>query len=72
MTWELYEVWFEDDDGHEELIDTTRSLKEANILAKKAIDDGAVLAIIYQETEDGEQKEISRLTNDDSGAIINV
>jgi hypothetical protein len=72
MTWELYEVWSEDDDGHEELIDTTKSLKEAKILAKKAIDEGSVLAIIYQETEDGEQKEISRLTNDDSGAIINV
>ena len=35
MTWELYEVWSEVD-GHEELIDTTKSRKEAIQLAKKA------------------------------------
>jgi hypothetical protein len=72
MTWELYEVWSEDDDGHEELIDTTKSLKEAKILAEKAIKDGALVAIVYQETEYGDQKEVSRLTIDDSGVIINV
>jgi hypothetical protein len=72
MSWELYEVWIEDEDGHEELVETTRSLKEANILATKSLDEGAVVAIIFQETEDGDQKEVSRLTFDDSGAIINV
>jgi hypothetical protein len=72
MTWELYEVWSEDDAGHEELIDTTKSLKEAKILAEQALNDGLALAIIYQETEDGDQKEISRLTKNDSGVIINV
>jgi hypothetical protein len=72
MTWELYEVWTEDNDGHEELIDTTKSLKEAKILAEKALNDGLDLAVIYQETEDGDQKEISRLTKNDSGVIINV
>ena len=41
MTWELYEVWSEDDEGHEELIDTTKSRKEALQLAKKAINEGA-------------------------------
>ena len=26
MNWELYEVWAEDEDGHEELIDTTNTV----------------------------------------------
>jgi hypothetical protein len=72
MIWELYEVWAEDDDGHQELVETTKSLKEAKILAEKSLDDGASMVTIYQETEDGEQKEILSLTIDDSGAIINV
>lgn len=72
MTWELYEVWVEDDDGHEVLVETTKSLKEAKILAEKSLDDGVLVAVVYQETEDGDQKEVARLTIDDSGAIINV
>jgi len=72
MTWELYEVWSEDDIGHQELVDTTKSLKEAKVLAEKSLADGALIAIIYQETGDSDQKEILRLTIDDSGAIINV
>ena len=36
MTWELYEVWSEFD-GHEELVETTKSKKEALALAKKTI-----------------------------------
>jgi hypothetical protein len=72
MTWELYEVWSEDDIGHQELVDTTKSLKEAKVLAEKSLADGAQIAIIYQETGNSDQKEISRLTIDDSGAIINV
>ena len=72
MTWELYEVWSEDDIGHQELVETTKSLKEAKVLAEKSLDDGAEIAIIYQETGDSDQKEILRLTIDDSGAIINV
>jgi hypothetical protein len=63
MTWELYEVWTEDDIGHEELVDTTKSLKEAQILAKKSLEDeGIEAAIIYRETEDGDTVEIERLT----------
>jgi hypothetical protein len=72
MTWELYEVWSEDDIGHQELVETTKSLKEAKVLAEKSLVDGALVAIIYQETGDSDQKEILRLTIDDSGAIINV
>lgn len=71
MTWELYEVWAENDDGHEELIETTKSLKEAQILAEKALEDYPA-AVIYQETEDGDTVEIERLTFDDDGAIITI
>ena len=62
MTWELYEVWTEDDDGHEELVDTTKSLKEARILAKKALADFPC-AVIYKETENGDTEEFERLTS---------
>ena len=53
MTWELYEVWA-NLDGHDELIETTRSLKEARQLAKKAVNEGADGATVYRETEDGD------------------
>jgi hypothetical protein len=62
MTWELYEVWAEDSDGHEELIDTTKSRKEALQLAKKAINEGAEVAKVVRETADGDYEEIERLT----------
>jgi hypothetical protein len=53
MTWELYEVWGEDDAGHQELIDTTKSLAEAKVIAETALED-VVIAIIYKERKDGE------------------
>jgi hypothetical protein len=63
MNWELYEVWAEDDIGHQELVDTTKSLKEAQTLAKLKIEEEGVEAVfIFQETEDGDLKEIERLT----------
>lgn len=62
MSWELYEVWAEDDDGHEELVDTTQSLKEAKSLAKKTINEGAISVWINRETGDGDFEEIDRLT----------
>lgn len=63
MTWELYEVWTEDEIGHQELVDTTKSLKEAKTLAQKSLEEYSV-AIIYKETEDGDTIEIERLTAD--------
>jgi len=54
MTWELYEVWAEDDLGHEDLVDTTPSLKEARKIADTAIDEGAVRAKILKESPDGD------------------
>lgn len=63
MTWELYEVWSEDDLGHEELIETTRSLKEAKELAVNHLEQEGIEAVtIYQETETGDIVEIERLT----------
>lgn len=61
MTWELYEVWTEDDIGHQELIETTKSLKEARVIAQSSLIDCPV-AVIYKETEDGDIEEIERLT----------
>ncbi len=62
MTWELYEVWSEDSEGHEELIDTTKSRKEALHLARKALNEGADVAKVFRETADGDYEEIERLT----------
>jgi hypothetical protein len=61
MTWELYEVWTEDDIGHQELIETTKSLKEARAIAQSSLIDYPI-AVIYRETEDGNIEEIERLT----------
>jgi hypothetical protein len=54
MIWELYEVWGVEEDGHEELIDTTNSLKEATALAQESLTDQFVETIIYKETEEGD------------------
>jgi hypothetical protein len=54
MIWELYEVWGVEEDGHEELINTTNSLKEATALAQDSLTDQFVETIIYKETEEGE------------------
>lgn len=63
MTWELYEVWSVDEDGHEDLIDTTKSLKEARQLAQANLTEYYVECIIYQENEDGELIELERISN---------
>jgi hypothetical protein len=63
MTWELYEVWSEDSEGHEELVDTTKSRKEAIQIAKKALNEGADVVKILRETADGDYEEIEQLTS---------
>ncbi len=60
MSWEQYEVWATVD-GTDELVDTTKSLKEARHLAKKAINEGATGATIYLETSDGDYEQVDRL-----------
>lgn len=72
MNWELYEVWQEDDEGHEQLIDTTKSLKEARELAHKTLSDADGVVYIYRENEDGDQEEIEQLTINDDGTIIST
>jgi hypothetical protein len=64
MNFELYEVWAVDEDGHEELINTTKSLKEARQIAKLNIDDTDAdidKCIIYQEDDMGDLIEIETI-----------
>jgi len=42
-------VWSEDESGHTELIDTTKSLAEAKNIANKALEDGFYVVAIYRE-----------------------
>jgi hypothetical protein len=58
MNWELYEVWSVAEDGYEELVETTKSLKEARQIATNTLDEDVVECIIYQEDENGELVEI--------------
>ena len=60
MNWVQYEVWAEDDAGHQELIETTASLKEATVLAEKTFNDGAHIVTVYEETSDGDYLEIKQ------------
>lgn len=61
MNWELYEVWSVDEDGHEDLVDTTKDLKEARRLAQANLTDYYVECIIYKEDEQGDLIEVERL-----------
>lgn len=63
MTWELYEVWGADEDGHEELLETTSSKKQAFEIAKASLGLGYLEIIVYQENEDGDMKELERLAH---------
>ena len=52
---ELYEIWAEDDIGHQELIDTTKSRTEAFKIAERCVnEDGYAECIVFQENEDGD------------------
>jgi len=61
MTWELYEVWARTVDGHEDLIETTKSLKEAREIAELNIDGEVVECVIYKETEDGNLEQVETI-----------
>jgi hypothetical protein len=61
MNWELYEVWSVDEDGAEDLVDTTASLKEARAIAQATLTEYYVECIIYSEDENGDLIEIERL-----------
>ena len=61
MSWTQYEVWAEVE-GHQELIETTHSKKEALNLAKKVFNEGAELVQVYEESKDGDYIEIETLS----------
>jgi hypothetical protein len=61
MSWTQYEVWAELD-GHQELIETTHSKKEALALAEKTYGDGVDLVQVFEESDDGEYKLIKELS----------
>jgi hypothetical protein len=61
MNWELYEVWAVDQNGQEDLIDTTKSLKEAREMASWNIGEDCTECVIYAENPDGELVEVERV-----------
>ena len=60
MNFELYEVWAVDEAGHEELVETTSSRKEALEIAEVNLGLGVTEAVVYQEDENGDLHEIKR------------
>ena len=63
MNFELYKVWAVDEAGHEELVETTSSRKEAIEIAEANLGLGVIEAVVYQEDENGDLHEIKRLTH---------
>jgi hypothetical protein len=61
MNWELYEVWAVTADGHNDLIDTTKSLKEAREMASWNLDEDIVECVIYAENPEGDLVEVERI-----------
>ena len=61
MNWELYEVWAVDTDGNEDLIDTTKSLKEAKEMATWNLGEDCVECVIYAEDPEGDLVELERI-----------
>ena len=60
MNWTQYEVWAEMD-GHQELIETTASKKEAIQLAERTFNDGVDFVKVFEETDDGDYTLIKEL-----------
>lgn len=65
MSYTLYEVWAEHLDGHQTLLETTSSEKEANRLAEQAVVDGYYAGVVLKETEDGDLIEIERYESEE-------
>lgn len=63
MYWEQYEVWSVDQDGREDLVETTKSVKEARLIAEKALTEDVAEVIIYVDV-DGELKEFEVLVRE--------
>jgi hypothetical protein len=57
---ELYEIWAQEEDGHEELIETTPSRTQAFEIAQATLDLGYFTVVVFQENELGDLEEIKR------------
>ena len=64
MRYMLFEVWTEDEDGHQDLLETTASITAARKIANQSVINGSPAAIIYQENEEGDTEEIERFERD--------
>jgi hypothetical protein len=60
MNYELYEVWGVEEDGHEQLLETTSSKTQAEELAEANLGLGYFQTVIYRENEQGDLIEIKR------------
>ena len=60
MSYILFEVWEEDEIGHQELIETTASEKEARDIAESLMGQGSFAVVIYKDS-DGDLSQIARL-----------
>lgn len=61
---ELYEIWAQEEDGHEELIDTTPSRTQAFEIAQANVGLGYLVVVVFQENEVGDLEEIKRFEPD--------
>jgi len=61
MSWTQYEVWAEMD-GHQELIETTHSKKEALQVAERMFNDGCEFVEVFEETSDGDYASIKQIS----------
>jgi hypothetical protein len=52
--WIQYEVWSEDGSGHQELVLTTASRKDALSVAEKEHKETSAIVTVYEETADGD------------------
>jgi hypothetical protein len=62
MNWVQYEVWSEDDSGHQELIETTASKKDALRIAERTHKDTNAIVTVYEETTDGDYQLIKEFS----------
>jgi hypothetical protein len=57
---ELYEIWAQEEDGYEELIETTPSRTQAFEIAEATLGLGYFTVVVFQENELGDLEEIKR------------
>lgn len=61
MSWTQYEVWAEID-GHQELVETTNSRKDAISIAERTFNEGIDFVQVFEETSDGDYLEVKTLS----------